>query len=109
MAATTATDGYYQFNGPPFSIIDPRINGQISTSPLTHTLWVQLNFDFYSTVLLNMIRRPMVTGSSVLGLTFEGGVILAADTLGMLCYITSKTLKCTCDVLSASGWHSRIK
>ena len=45
----------------------------------------------------------MVTGSSVLGLTFEGGVILAADTLGMLCYITSKTLKCTCDVLSASG------
>lgn len=64
MAAATATDGYYQFNGPPFSILDPRINGQTSTSPLTHTL------------------RPMVTGSSVLGLTFEGGVILAADTLG---------------------------
>lgn len=29
-------------------------------------------------------RRPMVTGTSVLGVTFQGGVMLAADTLGQL-------------------------
>ncbi len=28
----------------------------------------------------------MVTGSSVLGVTYEGGVVLAADKLGKLCY-----------------------
>ena len=28
-------------------------------------------------------RHPMVTGTSVLGITFNGGVMIAADTLGM--------------------------
>ena len=31
---------------------------------------------------LTACRSPSVTGSSVLGLKFQGGVILAADTLG---------------------------
>jgi len=29
-------------------------------------------------------RRPIVTGTSVLGITFHGGVMIAADTLGTL-------------------------
>lgn len=29
-----------------------------------------------------ILRRPIVTGSSVLGVTFSDGVMLAADTLG---------------------------
>ena len=31
---------------------------------------------------LNESRNPGVTGTSVLGITFEGGVIIAADLLG---------------------------
>ena len=34
----------------------------------------------------------MVTGMSVLGVTFEGGVMLAADTLGMCTWL----LRCSC-------------
>lgn len=30
-------------------------------------------------------RHPMVTGTSVLGITFDGGVMIAADTLGNVC------------------------
>ncbi len=29
-----------------------------------------------------LVRNPMVTGTSVLGVTFAGGVMLAGDTLG---------------------------
>ncbi len=35
-----------------------------------------------SPVLTSRPRRPIVTGTSVLGVTFDGGVMLAADTLG---------------------------
>ena len=30
----------------------------------------------------NVNRQPIVTGTSVIGITYKGGVMLAADTLG---------------------------
>jgi len=55
-------------SGPSPGAIYPFPDGQTTlcptAQPTTHTL------------------RPMVTGTSVLGLTFSDGVMLAADTLG---------------------------
>lgn len=38
----------------------------------------------YLTVII--FRNPIVTGTSVLGIKFEGGVAIAADTLGIVHY-----------------------
>ena len=35
-----------------------------------------------SLIQVHMNRRPIVTGTSVIGITYKGGVMLAADTLG---------------------------
>ena len=44
--------------------------------------------------LLSCARDPYVTGTSVLGITFKGGVMIAADTLGEPHTYTSSTSPC---------------
>ena len=41
------------------------------------------SFFFYLLIFFLFYSQPIVTGSSVLGLKYKGGVILAADTLGL--------------------------
>jgi 20S proteasome subunit beta 7 len=53
-----SSDGFYKVNGPLAS------GSNHAVQPFKKTL------------------RPIVTGSSVLGVTFDGGIMLAADTLG---------------------------
>ena len=37
---------------------------------------------WFSSDLFTLVRYPVTTGTSVLGVAFDGGVMLAADTLG---------------------------
>ena len=54
-------------------------------------------------------RQPIVTGTSVIGIKFDGGVLIAADTLGSYGSLAryrdvSRILKVNdCTVLGASG------
>lgn len=52
---------------------------------LSHVMWHFL-FVLSPSVMLTLVRvscrNPMVTGTSVLGVKFTGGVIIAADMLG---------------------------
>lgn len=60
-------------------------------------------------LLLRFPRSPMVTGTSVLGLKFNGGVMIAADMLGSYGSLArfrniSRIMKVNdCTVLGASG------
>ena len=49
--------------------------------PSTHTVYVIQGE--MTKCLKVLFSQPIVTGSSVLGLKYNGGIILAADTLGM--------------------------
>ena len=47
---------------------------------------------------INMNRQPIVTGTSVIGITYKGGVMLAADTLGPFEQVQFLgALCCSCD------------
>ena len=52
-------------------------------------------------------RQPIVMGTSVLGLKFDGGVIIAADTLGKLymlkCIIVVNAFTGKCRIISCIG------
>ncbi len=45
-------------------------------------------------IVILLCRMPYVTGTSVLGLTFNGGVLMACDTLGALVRLLFITLTC---------------
>ena len=53
-----------------------------------------------------MCRTPYVTGTSVLGVTFKDGVLIASDTLGMpwrLCYLLCSIISHSCFTANSYG------
>jgi hypothetical protein len=57
--------------------------GASRAEPVSHTQYVQLSRpELTWTELIN--RQPLVTGTSVLGIKYKDGVMLAADNLGKL-------------------------
>jgi len=57
--------------------------GASRAEPVSHTQYVQLRSPnlFWKELT---IRQPLVTGTSVLGIKYKDGVMLAADNLGKL-------------------------
>lgn len=45
-------------------------------------IFQDLGFSWFSLFVIVLIRSPAVTGTSILGIKYDGGVMLAADTLG---------------------------
>ena len=65
--------------------------GASHAEPVSHTQYVQLIW-LHSDQELN-IRQPLVTGTSVLGIKYKDGVMLAADNLGeLLCWVSRHEL-----------------
>lgn len=55
-----------------------------NTAPVQNTQCVKLGVTNLYTATDSIPRQPLVTGTSVIGIKFDGGVMLAADNLGAL-------------------------